>query len=114
MDDSYESLVTNVLTRLEKEKIVVDDLFSMLLSHEVRLEMSKGKTQFKVIHDISANLAKKSQNYSKPNYGNNMPDNGNYGSHFGGNKNIICQICYILGHGAHKCRNMFNHAFVPK
>lgn len=109
MDDSYESLVTNVLTRLGKEKITVDDLFSMLLSHEVRLEMSKGKT-----HDMSANLAKKSQNYSKPNSGNNMPDNGNYGSHFGGNKNIICQICYILGYGAHKCRNMFNHAFVPK
>lgn len=60
MDDSYESLVTNVLTRLEKEKITVDDLFSMLLSHEVRLEMSKGKTQFEVIHDMSANLAKKS------------------------------------------------------
>ena len=42
LDDSYESLVTNVLTRLEKEKITVEDLFSMLLSHEVRLEMSKG------------------------------------------------------------------------
>lgn len=41
LDDAYESLVTNVLTRLEKEKITVEDLFSMLLSHEVRLEMSK-------------------------------------------------------------------------
>ena len=41
VDDSYESLVTNVLTGLEKENITVEDLFSMLLSHEVRLEMSK-------------------------------------------------------------------------
>ena len=33
LDNSYESLVTNVLTRLEKEKITVEELFSMLLSH---------------------------------------------------------------------------------
>ena len=51
LDDSYES------TRLEKEKISIEDLFSMLLSHEIRLEMSKGKSQFEVMHDMSANFA---------------------------------------------------------
>ncbi|KAK9181029.1 hypothetical protein WN944_024166 [Citrus x changshan-huyou] len=40
LDDSYESLVTNVLTRLGKENITVEELFSMLLSQEIRLEMS--------------------------------------------------------------------------
>ena len=53
LDDSYES------TRLEKEKIFVEDLFSMLLSHEIRLEVSKGKPQFEVMHDMCANFAQK-------------------------------------------------------
>lgn len=63
---------------------------------------------------MSANFAQKNQNYGKPNSGNNMLDNGNFGSNFGGDKNIVCQICYIPGHGAYKCKNIFNHAFVPK
>ncbi|KAK9230592.1 hypothetical protein WN944_023564 [Citrus x changshan-huyou] len=109
LDDSYESLVTNVLTRLEKDKITIEDLFSMLLSHEIRLEMSKGKAQFEVMHDMSANFAQKGQNYNKANAGNNMAGNS-----FGGDKNVICQICFIPGHGAYKCRNRFNHTFVPK
>ena len=66
------------------------------------------------MHDMSANFAKKNQNYNKPNYRNNMPGNGNFGSNFGGDKTIVCQICYIPGHGAYKCKNRFNHAFVPK
>lgn len=59
LDDSYDSLVTNLLTRPEKEKTSINDLFSMLLSHEIRLEMSKGKPQFEVMHDMCANFAQK-------------------------------------------------------
>lgn len=72
LDDSYGSLVTNVLTRLEKEQITVEELLSLLLSHEIRLEMSKGKAQFEVMHDMSANFA--GQNY-KPNSSGNMTGN---------------------------------------
>ncbi|KAL9429685.1 hypothetical protein AB3S75_031495 [Citrus x aurantiifolia] len=43
LDDSYKSLVTNILTILEKEELTVEEVYSMLLSHETRLEMSKGK-----------------------------------------------------------------------
>lgn len=114
LDDSYESLVTNVLTRLEKEKISVEELLSMLLSHEIRLEMSKGKAQFEMMHDMGANFVQKGQNYNKANAGNNMAGNGGYANSFGGDKNVICQICFILGHGAYKCKNRFNHTFVPK
>lgn len=56
LDDSYESLVTNVLTRLEK-KITIDYMFSTLSTHEIRLKMSKGKAQFETMHDVSANFA---------------------------------------------------------
>ena len=41
------------------------------------------------------------------NLGFNSSSNGNHVS-------IICQICFILGHGAHKCKNRFNPAFVPQ
>lgn len=37
----YESLVTVVLVR--GEKIILDDLYSLLLSHEIRIEHKKRK-----------------------------------------------------------------------
>ena len=40
-------VVTNVLTRLEKEKISVEDLFSMLLSHEIDLRWVKERLNLK-------------------------------------------------------------------
>lgn len=52
VDDSYESLVTNILIRLEKEQLTVEEVYSMMLSHETRLEMSKGKLQTKIMHDM--------------------------------------------------------------
>lgn len=112
LDDSYESLVTNILTRLEKEKITAEELLSLLLSHEIRLEISKGKTQFEVMHDLSANFAQKGQNYKSN--GGNGGSGTNFGSPSGGDKNVICQICFIPGHVAYKCKNIFNHGFVPK
>lgn len=33
LDDSYKSLITNVLKKFEKKKITIVELFSMLLSH---------------------------------------------------------------------------------
>ena len=112
LDDFYKSLVTNVLTILDKEKITVEDLFSMLLGHEIRLQKSKRKTQFDVMHDMSANLAQKGQHYNKPN--NNILDHGRSRNSFGGDKIVICQICFIPRHSAYKCINMFNHAFIPR
>lgn len=57
MYDAYESLVTNVLTRLENENITVEDMFSVLSSHEIRLKVSNGNAQFETMHDVSANFA---------------------------------------------------------
>ena len=37
LDDNYESLVINIPTRLEKKKLTVDEVYSMMLSHETRL-----------------------------------------------------------------------------
>lgn len=42
-----------------------------------------------------------------------MKDNIGSSSSFGGDKSVICQIWFILSHGAYKCRNKFNYAFVP-
>lgn len=54
MYDAYESLVTNVLTRLENENITVEDMFSVLSSNEIRLKVSNGNAQFETMHDVSA------------------------------------------------------------
>lgn len=86
-----------------------------MLSHEIRLEMNKGKTQFDIMHDMSANFAQKAQNHNKPNNVNTGYDNGGYGSVSPfGDKNVVCQICFIPGHVAYKCRNRFNYDFVPR
>lgn len=47
----------------------------MLLSHEIRLEMSNGKAQSEVMHDMSANFAQKRQSYNKASTVNNMARN---------------------------------------
>lgn len=114
LDDSYESLVTNILTRLEKEHSTVEEVYSMMLSHEIRLEMNKGKSQTKIMHDMSAHFAKKGRNFNNSNYSNQKNDNTSAGTGFNNNKNIICQICFIPGHGVYKCKNRFNQSFVPR
>lgn len=61
LDDNYEQLVTNILTRLEKEQLTVEEVYSMMLSHETRLEMNKGKFQNEIMHDMTVNLVKKNR-----------------------------------------------------
>lgn len=53
------NLLTNLLIRLEKEQLTVEEVHSVMLGHETGLEMSKGKLQTKIMHDISAHFAKK-------------------------------------------------------
>ena len=43
-----------------------------------------------------------------------MLDDGGFRNSFGGDKIVICQICFIPRHSAYKCINMFNHAFIPR
>ena len=69
LDDSYESLVTNILTRLENEDLTVEEIYSMMLSHETRLEMSKGKLQNELMHGMTTNFAQKGQNPNKNGFG---------------------------------------------
>lgn len=88
----------------------------MLLSHEVRLEMSKGKTHSDVMHDMSANHVQKGQNYGRPNIGNNN-DNiavvGGSGGNSSGEKDV-CQMCFIPRHVGYKRKNRFNYGYVTK
>lgn len=53
---NYESLVTAVLAR--GEKITIDELYSLLLNDENRIEQNKGKIASDVMHNMTANVAK--------------------------------------------------------
>ena len=68
LDENYESLITNILTRLKKEKLTAEEMYSMILSHETRLEMSKGKSHNEPLHDMTANFAQKGQGYNRSGY----------------------------------------------
>ncbi|KAH9800494.1 retrovirus-related pol polyprotein from transposon RE1 [Citrus sinensis] len=76
LDDNYESLVTTILARLEKDSLTVEEVYSLMLSHETRVEMSKGNVQNELMHDMSANFAQKGQNYNKFNNANQRGFNG--------------------------------------
>ncbi|GAY67441.1 hypothetical protein CUMW_256510, partial [Citrus unshiu] len=45
---------------------------------------------------------------------NNLGNGSNGGNNMPFKPNIVCQICFIPGHGATKCKNMYNSAFVPQ
>lgn len=59
LDDSYESLVTTRLARMEKDNLTIEKVYSLILIHETRIEMRKGKIQNEVMHDTSVNFAQK-------------------------------------------------------
>ena len=70
---------------------------------------------------MSANFVQKGQNYNKFNNTNQRGFNGgnftgmdNGKGGYNADKEVICQICFIPGHGAYKCRNMFNQNFIPR
>lgn len=65
LDENYDSLITNILARLEKDNVTVEEVYSLMLSHESRIEMTKGKMQSEILHDMSANFAQKGKNYNK-------------------------------------------------
>ncbi|KAH9647737.1 retrovirus-related pol polyprotein from transposon RE1 [Citrus sinensis] len=126
----YESLVTAMLAR--GEKITLDELYSLLLNHENRVEQKKGKIAGDVMHNMTANIAQKNS-YAGKNNGNFQK---NYGNNYGGGNNsgyggfngygygqfntssnsseVACQICFIPGHTANRCRNRYNSSFVPQ
>ena len=54
----YESLVTAILAK--GEKITLDGLCSLLLSHENRVEQKKGKLASDIMHNRTANVAQTS------------------------------------------------------
>lgn len=120
----YESLVTTLLAK--GENMSLDELYAVLLSHEMRLDQKKGKLSDDVMHNLTANVAQKNQGFYKGNFGyqrgiggfggntqNNFGNGSNGGNNMPFKPNIVCQICFIPGHGATKCKNMYNSAFVP-
>ena len=42
-----------------KDNITVEEVYSLMLSHESRMEMSKEMTQNEILHDISSNFAQR-------------------------------------------------------
>lgn len=80
----YESLVTSVLAR--GENISLDEFYSLLLSHENRIEQREGKVGSDVVHNFSANITQKNQSYGKTS-GSYQRNNGGFfgvGNNFGG------------------------------
>ncbi|KAH9689176.1 retrovirus-related pol polyprotein from transposon RE1 [Citrus sinensis] len=120
LDDNYESLVTNILTRLEKEKLTVEEVYSMMLSHETKLEMSKGKSHNESLHDMTVNFAQKSQGYNRSRYNQKNVGAGGFGAYDNSQNSStgpgkdVCQICFIPGHVAYKCKHRFNQGFIPR
>ncbi|KAL9432355.1 hypothetical protein AB3S75_027392 [Citrus x aurantiifolia] len=127
---NYESLVTVVLAR--GEKITFDELYSLLLNHENRVKQKKGKFAGDVMHNMTTNISQKNSyagkcngNFQK-NYGNNCGggNNSGYGGfngcEYGQSNNgsnlpeVVCQICFIPGHTANRCRNRYKSSFVPQ
>ena len=53
----YKCLVTSVLAR--GDNIGLDEFYSLLLSHENRVEQKKGKIASDVTHHLTANIAQK-------------------------------------------------------
>lgn len=53
----YESLVTNLLAR--GESMSLNDLYALLLSHEMRIEQKKGRLNSDVMHNVTENFAQK-------------------------------------------------------
>ncbi|KAH9751439.1 reverse transcriptase Ty1/copia-type domain-containing protein [Citrus sinensis] len=121
LDENYESLVTNILTRFEKEKLTAEEVYSMMLSHETRLEMSKEKSHNEPLHDMTTNFTQKGQGYNRYGYNQKNVGAGNFGVYdnnqnmsTGPGKDVVCQIYYIPGHGAYKCKHRFNQGFIPR
>lgn len=104
----------------------LDDLYGLLLSYKIRIEQKNGKRSSNVVHNLAANFAQKNQEMHRSGFGNEKGNRNLISSHVdipksslnndnGGNFcSIICQICFIPGHRANKCKNRFNLAFMPQ
>lgn len=55
----YESLVTALLA--QGENMSLDDLYALLLSHEMRIEQKKRKVNTDVMHNLSTNFGQKNK-----------------------------------------------------
>lgn len=86
----YKSLVTSLLDR--GESMSVDDLYALLLSHEMRIEQKKGKISYDIVHNLTTNFAQKNQvmpkgvsGNQKGNFFNSNTLNSGSNSNEGGN-----------------------------
>lgn len=74
----YESLVIALLAR--GENMSLDEIYALLLCHEMRVEQKKGKVSADVMHNLSANIVQKNennQNFARNEFGNNVSQNPN-------------------------------------
>ncbi|KAH9751420.1 retrovirus-related pol polyprotein from transposon RE1 [Citrus sinensis] len=105
-------------------KMTVNEAYSMLLTHEARLEAHQPNTSKETKLTYAANAAQTGTNTKFGGQNNaNWIKNGN-NNNFGGFTNgkgasdpngaaVICQICFKPKHTAVECRNRFNKEFVP-
>jgi hypothetical protein len=110
----YESIVTSISTYIER--ILLDDLYSHLLTHEQRLEHAHNPNDFSI---SMMNVAQRNSS----NNGRFQPQKS--GSSFGHDRgrgrgcgfspffsnHHICQICNRIGHITSKCYNRFDHSY---
>lgn len=56
----------------------LDDLYALLLSHEMRIEQKRGKPNSNVVHNLIANFTKKKNQGSPKNVFGNQKGNRNF------------------------------------
>ncbi|KAH9667511.1 retrovirus-related pol polyprotein from transposon RE1 [Citrus sinensis] len=136
LGQSYYPVV--VYIKANALKMSINEAYSMLLSHEARLESDHSGVAKETKLNFSANVAQTDQNYGRGWFrnqergsnsggfngntggfiGNGGFNSGNPGSSSGfdrggGRGNITCQICFKPYHSAADCRNRFNRNFFP-
>ena len=73
---------------------------------------------------MTTNFAQKGQRYNRSGYNQKNGGVGNSGVYdsnqnisngvIGPGKDVVCQIYFIPGHGAYKCKYRFNQGFIPR
>ncbi|KAJ4711692.1 Retrovirus-related Pol polyprotein from transposon TNT 1-94 [Melia azedarach] len=122
LGSEYDPVVVNITSR--PEKIPLQEVYSMLISHERRVEKNQSSASINFGTNVTANYVQhRYNNFNNKNWSRRTNQNQHAGNlennwkekHMGedGNK-PICQICFKPGHEAYRCWNRFNKKFVPR
>ncbi|KAJ4702907.1 Retrovirus-related Pol polyprotein from transposon TNT 1-94 [Melia azedarach] len=113
LGSEYDPVVVNITSR--PEKIPLQEVYSMLISHERRVEKNQSSASINFGTNVTANYVQhRYNNFNNKNWSRRTNQNQHAGNlennwkekHMGedGNK-PICQICFKPGHEAYRCWN---------